>query len=89
MTKRYLSIDESMVGMKNRHISSTWPTNDTPGMVSKSLNCAMPRQDIYYVFLHSGQDFDIRGAEGQASAIVNHLLVVCGVCGKRYHVVTY
>lgn len=38
--------------------------------------------------LYSGQDFEIRGAEGQASAIVNHLIDVCGVCGKGYHVVT-
>ena len=43
---------------------------------------------ILPVSLHNEQNFEIRSAEGQASVIVKHLLDVCGVFGKGYHVVT-
>ena len=85
-----VSIDESMVSMKNRHIYIQYLPNKRHsrfGMKKIEL-CDSITGYCMHVELYSGGDFAIRGPHGQGQAVVIHLMKSARLLGKGYHLIT-
>lgn len=88
--ERTISIDESMVGMKNRHVYIQYVSNKRHcrfGMKKFEL-CESSSGYVYHLEIYSGKDFTIRGDDGQGSAVVLHLLEESNLLQKGYHLLT-
>ena len=85
-----ISIDEAMVGMKNRHLYIQYLPNKRHSRfdIKKFELCDSGNGYCMHTELYSGRDFQIRGDNGQGHAVVFHLLKVCGLLGKGYHLIT-
>ena len=88
---QYISIDESMVGMKNRHIYIQYVANQRHCRfgIKKFELCDSKTGYVCHVELYSGRDFEIGGDDGQGSAVVMHLLQECDLLDKGYHLLTH
>ncbi|XP_067949792.1 piggyBac transposable element-derived protein 4-like [Watersipora subatra] len=85
-----VSIDESMVGMRNRNIYIQYLPNKRHSRfgIKKFQLCDSKTGYVMHVELYSGRDFDIRSEEGQAITVVKHLMSSCNMYNKGYHPVT-
>lgn len=97
MFKRYftpykmISIDESMIGMKNRHVYIQYMPNKRHCRfgIKKFELCDSSTSYVYHVVLYSGRDFDVGdGEQGQGFSVVQHLLQQSDLLNKGYHLVT-
>lgn len=87
---RVVSIDESIVGMKNRTIYIQYIPNKRHNRfgIKKFEICDSKTGYVLHVVLYSGKDFDVRSDDGQGSAVVKHLLREAQLLGKGHHLVT-
>ena len=87
---RYLSIDESMVGMKNRVIFLQYMPNKRHSRVGikKFELCDSMTGYVMHVELYAGKDFPIRSDMGQAHGVVMDLMRKANVLDKGYHLFT-
>ena len=87
---RLISIGESLVGMKNRCIYIQYLPNKRHARfgIKKFELCDAITGYVQHVELYCGSDFNLNSDEGQATAVVKHLLDVCGLYNKGYHLVT-
>eukprot|EP00745_Piridium_sociabile_P033917 TRINITY_DN58298_c0_g2_i4.p1 TRINITY_DN58298_c0_g2~~TRINITY_DN58298_c0_g2_i4.p1 ORF type:complete len:699 (+),score=112.90 TRINITY_DN58298_c0_g2_i4:68-2164(+) len=82
---REISIDESMIGMKNRCCYIQYMPNKRHARfgIKKFQLC-----DVCHVELYGGKDFDVRHEEGQAHAVVMRLMQACTLLNRGYHLYT-
>ncbi|XP_060782714.1 piggyBac transposable element-derived protein 4-like [Neoarius graeffei] len=87
---RDLSIDESMIGMKNRHAYIQYVPNKRHNRfgIKKFEVCEAKTGYVLHTELYSGRDFDVRSPDGQGSAVVMYLMQVCDLLRKGYHLIT-
>ena len=87
---RYLSIDESMVGMKNRVIFLQHMPNKRHSRfgIKKFELCDSMTGYVMHVELYAGKDFPIRSDMGQAHGVVMDLMRKANVLDKGYHLFT-
>ena len=87
---RYLSIDESMVGMKNRVIFLQYMPNKRHSRfgIKKFELCDSMTGYVMHVELYAGKDFPIRSDMGQAHGVVMDLMRKANVLDKGYHLFT-
>lgn len=85
-----VSIDESMVGMKNRHVYIQYVPNKRHNRfgIKKFELCDSSTGYVYHIELYAGKDFQVRGDDGQAVAVVMHLMEKSNLLGKGYHLLT-
>lgn len=88
--EQLVCVDESMVGMKNRMVYIQYMPNKRHCRfgIKKFEICDSQTSYVLHVELYSGRDFDIRSEDGQGSAVVTHLLEVCGLLNNGYHMIT-
>ena len=84
-----VSIDESMIGMKNRCIYIQFMPNKRHARFGvKKFELCDSNGYTYHIELYAGKDFDIQHQEGQAFAVVEHLMRESNLLGKGYHLYT-
>jgi len=88
--RQHLSIDESMVGMKNRIAYLQYMPNKRHSRfgIKKFELCDAVNGYVLHVELYAGKDFTIRSELGQAHAVVIDLLTKANVLNKGYHLFT-
>ncbi|GFS24205.1 PiggyBac transposable element-derived protein 4-like [Elysia marginata] len=79
-----------MIGMKNRCIYIQFVPNKRHARfgVKKFELCDSPNAYVYHIELYAGKDFDIHHAEGQAFAVVDHLMRTLSLLSKGYKLFT-
>ena len=81
-----ISIDESMIGMKNRIVFIQYMPNKRHARFGiKKFEQCDSNGYIYHVELYAGKDFDIRHEEGQSHGVVMTLMEKSGLLNKGYH----
>ena len=86
---RNISIDESLVGMKNRCVYIQYLKNKRHSRFGvKKFELCDVNGYVYHVALYAGKDFDIRCRQGQAHAVVIELLKAGKLLNKGYHLYT-
>ncbi|XP_059165382.1 piggyBac transposable element-derived protein 4-like [Physella acuta] len=95
MSKKYyipsknISIDESMIGMKNRCVYIQYMPNKRHARFGiKKFQLCDSNGFIMHIELYGGKDFDVRHDEGQAFAVVRHLMEESKLLNKGYHLYT-
>ena len=84
---QYLSIDESIVGMKNRVIVIQYMPNKRHSRfgIKKFELCDSMTGYVMHVELYAGKDFPIRSDMGQAHGVVMDLMRNANVLDEGYH----
>ena len=87
---QFISIDESMVGMKNRVVYLQYMPNKRHSRfgIKKFELCEALTGYVLHVELYAGKDFPIQSDMGQAYAVVMKLLREANVLNKGYHLFT-
>ena len=86
---RNISIDESMIGMKNRVVYIQYMPNKRHAQFGiKKFQLCDSNGYVYHVDLYSGKDFDVRHDEGQAFGVVEKLMTQGHLLNKGYHLFT-
>ena len=87
---RHVSIDESMVGMKNRVIYLQYLPNKRHSRfgIKKFELCDALSGYVLHVELYAGKDFTIRSDMGQTHAVVVDLMSKADLLNKGYHLFT-
>ena len=87
---QFISIDESMVGMKNRVVYLQYMPNKRHSRfgIKKFELCEALTGYVLHVELYAGKDFPIQSDMGQAHAVVMKLLREANVLNKGYHLFT-
>jgi len=85
-----VSIDESMIGMKNRHIYIQYLPNKRHCRfgIKKFEVCEAHTGYVFHIELYSGKEFPIHSEDGQGSAVVMHLMEQAQLLNKGYHLQT-
>ncbi|KAK7099673.1 hypothetical protein V1264_022751 [Littorina saxatilis] len=87
---REISIDESMIGMKNRCAMIQFMPNKRHARfgIKKFQLCDSANGYVCHVDLYAGRQLDVVYDEGQAHGVVMNLMTVCSVLNKGYHLFT-
>ena len=87
---QHVSIDESMIGMKNRVAYLQYMPNKRHSRfgIKKFELCDAVSGYVLHVELYAGKDFPIHGDHGQAHAVVMDLMSKCHLLNKGYHLFT-
>lgn len=86
---RNISIDESMIGMKNRVVYIQYMPNKRHARFGiKKFQLCDSNGYIFHIQLYAGKDFDVHHEEGQAFAVVKHLMETSQLLNKGYHLYT-
>ncbi|GFS08735.1 PiggyBac transposable element-derived protein 4 [Elysia marginata] len=86
---RNISIDESMIGMKNRCVYIQFMPNKRHARFGiKKFEVCDSNGYVVHVRLYAGKDFDIHHDEGQAFGVVKELMTVSQLLNKGYHLHT-
>lgn len=84
-----ISIDESMIGMKNRCAYIQFMPNKRHARFGvKKFELCDSNGYVYHVELYAGKDFDVTHDEGQAFAVVKQLMEVSNLLQKGYRLFT-
>lgn len=84
-----VSIDESMIGMKNRIVYIQYMPNKRHARFGiKKFELCDSNGYVYHMELYAGKDFDIRHDEGQAHGVVMTLMRKSQLLNKGYHLYT-
>ena len=87
---QHVSIDESMVGMKNRVAYLQYMPNKRHSRfgIKKFELCDAESGYVLHVELYAGKDFPIHSDMGQAHGVVMDLMRKCNLLNKGYHLYT-
>ncbi|KAI0220882.1 hypothetical protein LSAT2_027653 [Lamellibrachia satsuma] len=87
---QYLSIDESMVGMKNRVVYLQYMPNKRHSRfgIKKFELCDATIGYVPHIELYAGKDFPLHSEHGQAHAVVMMLLEKVNLLNKGHHLFT-
>ena len=86
---RYVSINESIIGKKNRCIYIQYMPNKRHSRFGiKKFELADSNGYIYHIILYAGKDLDIQHDKGQAFGVVEKLMVQSRLLGQCYHLFT-
>ena len=87
---QHVSIDESMVGMKNRIAYLQYMPNKRHSRfgIKKFELCEATSGYVLHIELYAGKDFPIRSEHGQAHGVVMDLMRKCHLLNKGYHLFT-
>ncbi|GFR84803.1 PiggyBac transposable element-derived protein 4-like [Elysia marginata] len=84
-----VSIDESMIGMKNRCVYIQFMPNKRHARFGiRKFEVCDSNGYVVQVRLYAGKDFDIHHGEGQAFGVVKELMTVSQLLNKGYHLHT-
>lgn len=84
-----ISIDESIVGMKNRTVFIQYLKNKRHARFGiKKFELCDVNGYVMHVALYAGKDFDLRCREGQAHAVVIELMQAAQLLNKGFHLFT-
>ena len=86
---RNISIDESMIGMKNRVVYIQFMPNKRHARFGiKKFEICDSNGYVLHTRLYAGRDFDVHHDEGQAFGVVKELLTATKLLNKGYHLYT-
>ena len=87
---QHVSIDESMVGMKNRVVFLQYMPNKRHSRfgIKKFELCDAVSGYVLHVEMYAGKDFTVRGDMGQPHAVVMQLMRQANLLDKGYHLFT-
>lgn len=86
---REISIDESMIGMKNRCVFIQYMPNKRHARFGiKKFELCDTNGYVCHVELYAGKDLDVNYDDGQAHGVVMKLIDVCNLFNKGYHLFT-
>ena len=90
LAPQHISIDESMVGMKNRIVHLQYLPNKRHSRfgIKKFELCESVTGYVLHVELYAGKDFPIHSDMGQAHGVVMELMRQCNMLNKGYHLFT-
>ena len=83
-----VSIDDSMVGMKNRIAYLQYMPNKRHSRFGIKKFCDATSGYVLHIELYAGKDFPIRSEHGQAHSVVMDLMRKCHLLSKGYHLFT-
>ena len=86
---RNISIDESMIGMKNSVVYIQFMPNKRHARFGiKKFEICDSNVYVLHTRLYAGRDFDVHHDEGQAFGVVKELLMATQLLNKGYHLYT-
>ena len=84
-----ISIDESMVGMRNRVLFIQYLPNKRHARFGiKKFELCDSNGYLIHTDLYSGKELDVQHVEGHAFGVVDKLMTVSGLLNKGYHLFT-
>ena len=86
---QHISIDESMVGMKNRCVFIQYMPNKRHSRFGiKKFELCDSNGYTFHLQLYAGKELDVQHVEGQAFAVVEKLMRESNLLGRGYHLFT-